>query len=407
MNRSKPVYSFPELKSQEILQCMADLRVPLAEQDLQKPTSQTVQRVFEAFVEIFMGVPPSNNNNTNSTEGALQALEYPEIHMDAVQLLSFYKRVSRLMWEVGIEDFGLRDMVKPEAPRLRLLLSAIINFAKFREEQLGVWEELMRRGEEAEQELQRLAGREQDLRARIDSIRQQRQQEEPLVSAAKEQIGGLVSELRELKKVQTGLSSEMEEFKRRRQELTDNQARLQYLASSGRQEVNKLKSRIVHSPEKLLQILSEMQASIASERNGMQSLERRSRELQNRVESMVSVEEQLRRSLQHLDHMDSVARRCDDLHRQCNHLSEQHRRQQSDLDELLVRDQHLKRQLQMAQEKLSKLVNQQELKRVEFAERLQVLRKDYAQLSEERSSLNGKMDDTDRLVKDMEQKVPY
>lgn len=420
MNRPKPVYSFPELKSPEILQCMADLRVPLAEQDLQKPTPQTVQRVFEAFVEIFMGAATANsifsggsggnNNNSNSnsnshSEGALQALEYPEIHMDAVQLLSFYKQVSRLMWEVGIEDFGLKDMVKPEGPRLRLLLSAIINFAKFREEQLGVWEELVKRGEEAEQEMQRLVSREQDLRHRIDAIRQQRHDEEPAVQQAKEQIGALVNELRELKRLQTGLSQEIEEFKRRRQDLTDSQARLQYLQSSGRQEVNKLKSRIVHSPEKLLQILSEMQASIASERAGMQSLERRSRELQNRVDGMTALEEQLRRATGHLDHADSVAKRCDDLHRQCNHLVEQHRRQQSDADELAVRDQHLRRQLQLAQEKLHKLTGQQDLKRAEFAERLQSLRRDYAQLSEERHSLTGKMDDTDRLVKDMEQKV--
>jgi kinetochore protein Nuf2 len=383
--------------------------VPLSEQDLQKPTPQTVQRVFEAFVEIFIKSNSQNGNRGGSGEqsdmAALQALEYPEIHADAVQLLSFYKQVARLMWEVGIDDFGIKDMVKPEGPRLRLLLSAIINFAKFREEQLGVWEELMRRGEEAEQEWSRLSAREQDLRQRIDAIRQQRQSEEPMVLAVKEQIGQLVNELRELKKHQTVLSGEIEELKRRRQELTDNQARLQYLLSSGRQDVNKLKSRIVHSPEKLLQILSEMQASIASERSGMQSLERRSRELTNRVEMMSILEEQFKRSIQHLDHCDTMSKRCEDLVKQGNQLREQHLRQQSDLEELSVREQHLRRQLSLAQEKLARLTSQQEQKRQEFAERLAVLRRDYGQLSEERMALTAKMDDTDKLVKDMDQKV--
>ena len=35
-----------------------------------------------------------------------------------------------LMIEVGIEDFGFKDLIRPEGPRLRIILSAIINFAK-------------------------------------------------------------------------------------------------------------------------------------------------------------------------------------------------------------------------------------------------------------------------------------
>jgi len=42
----------------------------------------------------------------------------------------------------GVGDVSLKDLTKPESPRVRLLLSALINFAKFREMELGNFEKL-------------------------------------------------------------------------------------------------------------------------------------------------------------------------------------------------------------------------------------------------------------------------
>ena len=421
MNRAKPQYSFPELKGNEILQCMADLRIPLSDQDLQKPSPQTVQRVYEAFVEIFMGPqalsvvsslePGLSGNNglasdsPSAVAASVQALEHPEIHIPSLHLLAFYKQVARLMFQVGIDDFSLKDVVKPEPQRLRLLLSAIINFAKFREEQLSVWEELVGKGEEVQEEHKRLVNREDDLSAKIEAIREQRRQEEPQVNRTKEQIGGMVSELRELKRQQTALSADIDNLKSSRQSLSDNQARLQYLLSSGRQDCAKLKSRIVHSPEKLLQILSEMQANIAGEKAALQSLEKRSRELSVRQALLGNLEEGVSRSLSQLEHNNQLQAKQEELRIQLQQLTLKRESQHVQLEEMAVRQNHLQRQLQMAAEKLARLTSQQSMKRDEFAGRLAQLRTEYGVLSEERAKLTMKMDDTDRLVKDMEQKV--
>jgi kinetochore protein Nuf2 len=44
------------------------------------------------------------------------------------------------MSQVAISDFSIRDLIKPDAQRVKRILSAIINFAKFREEQLPVFD---------------------------------------------------------------------------------------------------------------------------------------------------------------------------------------------------------------------------------------------------------------------------
>jgi hypothetical protein len=47
----------------------------------------------------------------------------------------------RLMDCCGVHDFSLKDIAKPEHKRLIKIFSAAINFAKFREEKVGAYDE--------------------------------------------------------------------------------------------------------------------------------------------------------------------------------------------------------------------------------------------------------------------------
>ena len=53
MNASQ--FVFPNLKNSDIVLCMQELSVPFSEEDLQKPTPQRMQMVYEAFADILMG----------------------------------------------------------------------------------------------------------------------------------------------------------------------------------------------------------------------------------------------------------------------------------------------------------------------------------------------------------------
>jgi kinetochore protein Nuf2 len=44
------------------------------------------------------------------------------------------------MTQVSVADFSIRDLIKPDPNRIKKILSAILNFAKFREEQLSVFD---------------------------------------------------------------------------------------------------------------------------------------------------------------------------------------------------------------------------------------------------------------------------
>lgn len=91
--RQKPAYSFPELRSPEILQCLEDLRIPLTDADLSKPTPLIVQRIYEAFAEIFMGAEAAAGSNAETLArlAAGELIQYPELHSESVNLISFYR----------------------------------------------------------------------------------------------------------------------------------------------------------------------------------------------------------------------------------------------------------------------------------------------------------------------------
>jgi Nuf2 family len=70
-----------------------------------------------------------NNNNSNNINGGIT--EIP-----------FFRTLVKLMHICDYKTFSLRDLHAPDKHRLRHQMSAVINFAKFREEQLKFYAEL-------------------------------------------------------------------------------------------------------------------------------------------------------------------------------------------------------------------------------------------------------------------------
>ena len=134
---------------------------------------------------------------------AIDALEFPELHDESIPFMAFLKQLTKLMKAAGVRDFMMQartpvhnvvympqprwwtlrpgscllqsalencevlcmqDICKPDPARLRRNLSAVINFAKFREEKLGRFMEMQ---EAAEALLERNAELEQQKRSLV------------------------------------------------------------------------------------------------------------------------------------------------------------------------------------------------------------------------------------------------
>ena len=130
-------YSFPVLENDELLPCLEEMELPLSALDLAKPTYEIVRPLYENMLTTLTGITREELMQPVFT--AIDAFEFPELHDESIPCLHFYRQLHRLMAVTGVRDFSMRDVYKPEALRLRRHLSAVVNFAKFREEKLAAY----------------------------------------------------------------------------------------------------------------------------------------------------------------------------------------------------------------------------------------------------------------------------
>jgi len=165
MTTTGATYSFPILSNSEILACLRELDVRLDERDLLRPTHDGLRPAFEGLLDILTGSDAETRARID--EEALKVLDEPELYMEAIPNLAFIRAMQDLAKAVGIDDFGLKDIFKPEYGRTRRNLSAIINFAKFREERLMQYEDAMAEQEEIERSLKEAREENARLKAQL------------------------------------------------------------------------------------------------------------------------------------------------------------------------------------------------------------------------------------------------
>lgn len=127
------MYSFPVLKHGEILQCLHELEIQIDEEQLVECERHrdTIRAATERLAELCLGSTRDEISRFSACS------DYPELHEDAVLEVGLFRRSVELMRVCGVGDYGLRDWFWPSSRRVRRQMSAVINFAKFREEQLA------------------------------------------------------------------------------------------------------------------------------------------------------------------------------------------------------------------------------------------------------------------------------
>ena len=85
--QTRSLYSFPELRTTEILQCMEDLRIPITENELLKPNPNTLHKIIEIFYDAFA---ISNKGEAPEVVSEINYPEYGEIYHEAVRMIVFF-----------------------------------------------------------------------------------------------------------------------------------------------------------------------------------------------------------------------------------------------------------------------------------------------------------------------------
>ncbi|KAJ3344240.1 kinetochore-associated Ndc80 complex subunit nuf2 [Gonapodya sp. JEL0774] len=378
--------SFPVLKTPDVLHCLSDLGLSCSDDDLKNPTPLGVQRIYEQLLGYLLGAAARDFFPGSAGQPAFQVLQHldnPELHMDALQALVFYKQLSKILRRVGYPLFTLRDLQRPDPLPLRRALSALINFAKFREERLGMWEAMQAKAEDLDDQRLMTEQRFQALEARVNALRLLRAEQEPLLESAKAENISISEKLTQSGRQRRDLESEIDRIRLERKKETERQAETEQRTAQVKQDVARLKGRIVENPEGLRRTIVDMTGSLAGERLAVAEKERKLRELKARADVLGRFEQDLDRLQPTLAELESELKRLNVALRGPTEAREALERAQGELKDLEAKGMHLARQVQVSQEKLTRLTQLAAQKRKGAAERarrskedLELLRKD-------------------------------
>ncbi|CAG8721091.1 18815_t:CDS:2, partial [Acaulospora morrowiae] len=293
--RKKEAYVFPILPDADIVQFLEEVVDDFTDVDVKKPTIQRLNLVYDAILRVTTGVTNEEWGKTDWYEQlnnrVHNKIDNVEFYTEPMQLMALYRRMNKLMAAIGVADFSFFDILRPESSRVRRILSAIINFMRFREDRMYIFNDYEKHSEELLEKNEELVIRYHALVGKVNELKLQRKEQENEVKSYMQQNANLMSGMRELKKKQTGLLNEIAALKNVRADWTEKINNTHFLVVTAKQVLEKLKSRIVLNPDKLKQTIEEMNETMAREKETMLGLDKKVRDIQTKFDMLTIVEE--------------------------------------------------------------------------------------------------------------------
>jgi len=298
-------YSFPILETREILECMMELGCTVSEEQLTKPSADHISRLMEQLLDLFLGF--STDESSQMRFSGMDAFDFPELHEFSVGQLAFNRSIMKLMLCSGVHDFSLKDIQKPEHKRLIKIFSAIINFAKFREEKVGAYEDFVARSQAIEEEKESVDAKCEELTEQLHYLRAQRKQEQPLINELVEENQKMEDHIKALNVEQGAIKSKIHELKQLRQATSDKRDHDQFALLNVKAEVTKLQGLVVRSPERTKREIKEMGFQLETDKENLTELDGRHQGMRRKFDGLAKTEKdvgkltkQLREAEEHL-----------------------------------------------------------------------------------------------------------
>ena len=318
--------------SGDIITCLNELGIAFYAEDLRRPTPPKVQYLFERFVGELMGV------HKESVEPIIRAAtdgrEHADEQHESAMLMAFFSSLTQLMAQCGVPSFSFADVLRPEPERLKVILSHVINFLRFRATRVPRTDALLQRSEDTREAIDRLAYENDGLAARIGALRDGRARDAGAVEAARAGNRKLTDDLRAFKKKQTALTLELDKMKDEKKALTRSLLDCQYLIEANQRECANLQPYIVDSPEQLQQVLVDLNRALAKEREAVDGTERRMRAVATSTDSFGVIETDLANCVRLMEEAQKELAKQEEVERKQRRLKESLQQKETEVKEI-------------------------------------------------------------------------
>lgn len=286
---SNAQFLFAKLPLNEIKEDLAIfLQRELSIDELKIPTPETVKESLGYYIrEVFNKGP---EDMAQAEFGCVDQLDYPELYEDvSIAHATFLRYANELFRSCLFFEFGIRDIHSPERSRFQWQMSALMNFIRFRQTRLSVFEEMVANTDERIEVEKKLRDDRAKLQRDIDEIQGVRSTEEPELNQIKEQINESCLMLADHHKNQVALTSKTHERKLVLTKLNETEEEINMKLATDRDEVERLESKVVSSPHRVKAEFRNMSDTLESEKSYVSSMRCRTRDIVSRHEGLKKV----------------------------------------------------------------------------------------------------------------------
>jgi kinetochore protein Nuf2 len=266
-------FVFPLLKTGEIEQTMSELNIELSKTEMMEPQrhKEKLRKVFWQLMEVCCGILEDQltANHTTSTEG----MSYPELHEDGFTDLLFFQEVRQCMNTCGIHDFSWRDLHSPVSKRFRCQLSAFINLAKFREEQLKVYSELNEPRAHLLLQLEETFQENAQLTLQHEQVQAESAEKMDEMDKVIAECHHLESEIARCNKLQAAKREEAAALKREVNALKDELSSSTWALQEAQAEEEALMAKVVSSPDRRKQELESKKSRLEQAKEEIRNMQ--------------------------------------------------------------------------------------------------------------------------------------
>jgi kinetochore protein Nuf2 len=283
-------YLFPLLKSNDLLICLEELFIQyVTKAELTEPQrhKEKIRHLFWDLLELCTGLTEEMlSSRSPKTDG----LKHPDLH-DALTDVLFFKELRKLLATCGFYDFSWKDLHAPTSKRLRCQLSAIINLAKFREEQLHKYAELNEPRARILVDLGELHEEHAQLLAQLEQVEEESHAKMEAMDKLARECQDLEMEITRNSKLQAAKRENAATLKREANDLKDEVESAQWALQETQAEEERLMAEVVSSPSRRKNELAFKRERLDNEKDEARNLQE---QLQENKAKMVPVQQAIK-----------------------------------------------------------------------------------------------------------------
>lgn len=372
---SKQELTFPIIPFKDIVDLFHNafsMSYTLAE--ISNPQPAVAAKIYSTLLDLITGMGRDEVNRIVAS--ALETLENPELYRDALAQLALFREMEALCKASRFDDFHIEDLTAPTGARFQRIISAILNFGRFKEDVMRQHAEMTDSVGAKERELLELHLVEQDWKQKIAQLREQMALEEPERENLLRQKSDQEAVVRDLHGEIALLEQRVQEDRKQLGEVQQRTASVQFDVRKLEQEILDIRSQLVSSPERLQDEHARRKARLEHARRELGMLQEDKKKRMGESKALQDITLQLNRTLGLVVKVEEQQQHAHDAEEATKSQKDRIDTHQFKMKELGQTEREAQRELSMAEEKHARLQAQKAQKVQALAGELKLLQRE-------------------------------